>query len=230
MVVLDKDSLVGGDDMDGHCELKMDTLRDQLMHDVWLDLHSVKDQPIPGKLHVIAQWIHSSRTFYTDFIARILAKMEQEQSIRARLEAQLEKVRGNHPPVRRLIESHGILLNLDLDTVTMLGKEEESRPIPTTLLGSFTVPASRIVWSDPLSEFTQGTSKTWLMLLLCSILSCAFRFDLVNECIAVAGFACSVILSRREIAGSVRSLIIGLATALLYDTVWVLVGSGYVRE
>ncbi len=188
---MDKDSLVG-DDMDGYCELKMDTLRDQLMHDVWMDLKNSKGETISGKLHLIAQWIHSGRTFYADFMSRIQAKIEKEQTEKSRLESQLDKIRGTFSLPHR-VEPHGVFFNLDTDTLATLDREEESRPIATTLMGSVLIVSPQNQTWDPLGDFSHGENLLWSLLVLCSILASAFRLDIVNvilhpaKCIGMRG-------------------------------------------
>jgi len=80
--------------MDGYGEISLDRLKDQLVHDVWMDLRNQKGQIIPGKLHLMVQWTHSNLTFYADFLARIQEKINYEQAEKARLEQLLDNIRG----------------------------------------------------------------------------------------------------------------------------------------
>jgi len=84
--------LIGPDSFHGFTEILLSGLKDQLIHDVWLDLFGMDGKEILGKLHIKFQWIHSKITFHADHLEKIRKKIEQENSEKQRLESNLEKI------------------------------------------------------------------------------------------------------------------------------------------
>jgi len=93
MQLLSKD-LVGQTTLHGSCRLELVNLKDQLMHDLWLDLTNSKEKSFLGRLHIRIQWIHSKITFYADLIERTKQKIKEETTNRENMKVFLDKLKS----------------------------------------------------------------------------------------------------------------------------------------
>ena len=86
--------LIGPDSFHGFSSFVLSDLKDQLIHEVWMDLADLEGRFIPGKTHLKLQWIHSNITFYADLMEKVQAKINTESATRQELESSLEKLRS----------------------------------------------------------------------------------------------------------------------------------------
>ena len=93
VVVNDRD-LVGSDDFEGCCEISMDILKDQLKHDLWLELFDFQGRKMQGTLHIVLQWIHSNVFFYADLLKRWEIRISEELRIKEEIDQVLAEMRG----------------------------------------------------------------------------------------------------------------------------------------
>lgn len=93
-VQLASKELMGQNVYHGKCRMDLANLKDQLMHDLWLDLKSADKKAFPGRLHVRVQWIHSKITYYADLIGRTKEKIREQSASREDMELFLDKLKS----------------------------------------------------------------------------------------------------------------------------------------
>jgi len=70
VIIMDKDTF-GNDDFAGECYIDLDTLRDQMKHDTWYDLHE-KDRQIvmQGRIRLMLQWVYSKVQYFSEYLQK----------------------------------------------------------------------------------------------------------------------------------------------------------------
>lgn len=70
IVIMDKDTF-GTDDFQGECYFGLDNLRDQMKHDVWLDLREKNsDAPTQGRIRLMLQWVYSKVQYFNEYLGK----------------------------------------------------------------------------------------------------------------------------------------------------------------
>lgn len=203
-------------DVIGSVELALDFLRDQLMHDLWVEVTD-KGKILPGKLHVTVQWIHSNKTYHADLLVRLKEKIRGDQGEIQQLEFLLQ----------RLHEPHGLLLHLDISTLTALPEESEPRPSVAVMNPSVIAEMPDPPYLDSLRSLFRKHSLVWMGLLVVAGICNVIKMDLINLCIAIAGLCYEILIRSTEADGKSRALIFMLLGACIHDLLWFLM-IGYV--
>lgn len=201
----------------GFIELTLDFLKDQLMHDIWVELTNEQRKSLPGKLHITVQWIHSNKTYYADLLVRLKEKIKTEQAEIQRLETLLQN----------LHEPYGVLKYLDLNSLAALPEETELRHTVSVMNPSAIIEAPDPPYLDSICEMIQRQNLVWGLLLIIAITCSSIRMDLVNQCIAIAGLCYEIVLKDLQTSGKLKVLIIGLFAACIHDFLWFII-TGYV--
>ncbi len=93
-MVISQPESVGPDNFHGFVRVNMMDLRDQLIHELWLDLLTLEGKPGLGKIRLSFQWIHSNVTFFADLLDKVQVRITAETEEKRLMEAALESFRG----------------------------------------------------------------------------------------------------------------------------------------
>ncbi len=93
---MDRD-LVGSDDFEGCAKINLDSLKDQMKHDLWFELKGMGGEKLPGngRIRLVLQWIHSNVTFFADLSQRYETTLTHKLKRREKYQYLLQKIKGN---------------------------------------------------------------------------------------------------------------------------------------
>ena len=204
----------------GYFEMKLEFLKDQLMHDIWVELYDNKGKSMSGKLHVMVQWIHSGKTYYADFLTRLKVKIETGQNESKELESLLQKLQ----------EPYGFLKYLDIESLTEMTKDEGRASVnvgSNMIMNSAAIEPPDPPYLDTLCEMFRGHYKVWDLLLILSLILASVKMEAVNQCTAIVGICFEILFRDDKVGGKFKILMYMVLVSLIHDLFWVFC-SGYV--
>ena len=203
--------------LEAYSELTLDSLSDQLTHDMWLDLKSPRHDPVPGRIHIFAQWIYSRVKYFTDVLSHVEDKIAAE-----------EKLKNVHVAMlKKLQEPYGFLRNFDSKMMT--GKDEDY-PVVISIKqhqgsvkrASFLLP--KIV--QPPRRLLMLDNIILSLYMISTIVTNWARTDLINVTVAALGLATNTFIMRKEMDQMVKLGLFTLTFAILFDIAWICIVGG----
>ncbi len=112
LIVMDKDTF-GNDEFQGECYIDLDTLRDQMKHDMWYELCE-KDRDIifQGRVRLMLQWVYSKIQYFSEYLTKWDETLVRDCEEKERIEIYLKQMES---PFGFLDQMVGELLEDDDD-------------------------------------------------------------------------------------------------------------------
>eukprot|EP01022_Parablepharisma_sp_SALTPOND_P017212 TRINITY_DN27054_c4_g1_i1.p1 TRINITY_DN27054_c4_g1~~TRINITY_DN27054_c4_g1_i1.p1 ORF type:complete len:483 (+),score=45.61 TRINITY_DN27054_c4_g1_i1:4703-6151(+) len=203
--------------LEAYGEISLEAIKDQLKHDMWLDLKNSKDEPISGRIHVFVQWVYSRVKYFSDILGRIQAKIADEKEHHNKLTATLSLLQ----------EPYGFFRHFDPQAVEI--PMENYSPAPFLVTSSSqqgAVSLPRIILPKPSKSFLRFDNILWMFFVFSTILTNCSRTDFVNTTVAVLGMATNALVIGKDLGQLVRLGLFTLTFAILFDILWIILVGG----
>jgi len=210
--------LLSGDALQAYCEFSLRTIKDQLRHELWIDLRNSGNEQIPGRIHVFAQWIYSDlkKEMYTQTQEKILAERKLKDQYVIKLSM--------------LQEPYGFLRYYEQDVSDYPQLDSPFVPIEVPSVNLEDYNQRRAQSFKPLRSFLVLDNMLWTLYIFLSIVNNWSKIDFVNTTVSVLGLATSTFVVTENVEPVVRLNLFMLTFALIFDTFWIISVGGIALE
>ncbi|CAG9333190.1 unnamed protein product [Blepharisma stoltei] len=185
----------------GESTYSLNLLRDQMKHDVYVDIKDPKGTPI-GKVHLGLLWVYSKVKYYEAILTQWNENVQLDKAELAHLEDQLDKL---HQPFG------GLLIDAELVGSKTAGVEKAvSKKIENVVHG--------ILGKD--LDWHWSSYIVTLIYLLLSVMLMGYRPDFINVSVALGCFVYHVTKNDTDL--SYMKLSFAILFAAVYDLLWFL--------
>lgn len=231
VVIMDKDTF-GNDDFQGECHYELDNLRDQMKHDVWLDLRDRNsDVPTQGRIRLMLQWVYSKVQYFNEYLGKwdetLFKDVEEKEKIELYLQ-QLENPWGFLDTMKGLAEEDELDEPQNAAEAAVKAQEAAIKDREVQVLR--TVDAIGLsVASKAGFDYVPWYTVTKIVLFIYGILTLCVLFvrpDFINLTIVTA--STYMILDPDKIRRTTfRLLVLAIFITLVYDIIWLVLLQEY---
>lgn len=209
--------LVAGNSLQACSEFALRTIKDQLRHEMWINLRNPAGEQVPGRVHVLAQWIYSSlkQKLYKQTQGMILNERKLKDECMVKLSM--------------LQEPYGLLRFYEQEVSEMPDSPKKS-PLHVPFVSADEFAERKAEPFRPLRSFLVLDNMLWMLFIFLSIINNWSKIDFVNTTVSVLGLATNTLVVPDNIESIIRLNLFLLTFALIFDAFWVFSVGGIALE
>jgi len=192
-------------------EFSLRTIRNQLYHNLWLDLRNAQNKKIPGNMRVSVQWIYSEGK--KRLFKQILVKISAQQHLKEQLLNALSALRKPCEHIKAL----------DRPSFELFAEKS------THNLTDF-IRTPQIFAFRPLNKFFIFDNMLWVIYILLSVIINQSRTDIFNITVSVLGMGTNSLSISQEPDRIIRLGLFALTCSILFDLSWTFTVGGFVTN